>query len=105
MSVYTRRQTVSVHVGNTAIGGSNPIRLQSMTTVSTMDTEGCIDQAIRIINAGGELVRMTTQGTREAENMRLIREGLTARGFASHSLIMTVPIYWARNSIMNTTQD
>ena len=81
MSVYTRRQTVSVHVGNTAIGGSNPIRLQSMTTVSTMDTEGCIDQAIRIINAGGELVRMTTQGTREAENMRLIREGLTARGF------------------------
>ncbi len=81
MSVYTRRKTVPVRVGNTAIGGSNPIRLQSMTTTATMDTQGCIEQAIRIIEAGGELVRMTTQGTREAENMRLIREGLTARGY------------------------
>lgn len=81
MSVYNRRKTISVRVGNTAIGGSNPIRLQSMTTTATMDTEGCIEQAIRIIKAGGELVRMTTQGTREAENMRLIREGLTARGY------------------------
>ena len=52
-----------------------------MTTASTMDTAGCIEQAIRIIDAGGELVRMTTQGTREAENMRLIRDGLRARGY------------------------
>ena len=81
MNVYSRRKTVSVRVGNTAIGGNNPIRLQSMTTASTMDTAGCIEQAIRIIDAGGELVRMTTQGTREAENMRLIREGLSARGY------------------------
>ena len=81
MSVYNRRKTVSVKVGNTAIGGSNPIRLQSMTTTPTMDTQCCIEQAIRIIQAGGELVRMTTQGTREAQNMRLIREGLTARGY------------------------
>ena len=83
MAVYNRRKTISVRVGSTAIGGSNPIRLQSMTTTATMDTEGCIEQAIRIIQAGGELVRMTTQGTREAENMRLIREGLTARGYDS----------------------
>ena len=81
MSVYNRRKSISVRVGNTAIGGDNPIRLQSMTTTATMDTEGCIEQAIRIIQAGGELVRMTTQGTREAENMRLIREGLNARGY------------------------
>ena len=81
MTVYNRRKSVSVRVGNTAIGGTNPIRLQSMTTTATMDTEGCIEQAIRIIQAGGELVRMTTQGTREAENMRFIREGLTARGY------------------------
>lgn len=81
MAVYNRRKTISVRVGSTAIGGSNPIRLQSMTTTATMDTEGCIEQAISIIQAGGELVRMTTQGTREAENMRLIREGLTARGY------------------------
>ena len=81
MSVYNRRKTISVRVGGTAIGGTNPIRLQSMTTTATMDTQGCIEQAIRIIDAGGELVRMTTQGTREAQNMRLIREGLTARGY------------------------
>ena len=81
MAAYNRRKTISVRVGSTAIGGSNPIRLQSMTTTATMDTQGCIEQAIRIIQAGGELVRMTTQGTREAENMRLIREGLTARGY------------------------
>ena len=81
MAIYNRRKSISVRVGGTAIGGDNPIRLQSMTTASTMDTAGCIEQAIRIIDAGGELVRMTTQGTREAENMRLIREGLTARGF------------------------
>jgi len=81
MSVYNRRKSISVRVGDTAIGGDNPIRLQSMTTTATMDTQGCIEQAIRIIQAGGELVRMTTQGTREAENMRLIREGLTARGY------------------------
>ena len=81
MAVYSRRKTISVRVGDTAIGGDNPIRLQSMTTTATMDTQGCIEQAIRIIEAGGELVRMTTQGTREAENMRLIREGLTARGY------------------------
>ena len=81
MAVFNRRKTISVRVGGTAIGGDNPIRLQSMTTTATMDTQGCIEQAIRIINAGGELVRMTTQGTREAENMRLIREGLTARGY------------------------
>jgi len=83
MSGYSRRKTVSVKVGNTAIGGENPIRLQSMTTASTMDTQGCMEQAIRIISAGGELVRMTTQGTREAENMRLIREGLNARGYST----------------------
>ena len=81
MAVYNRRKSISVRVGSTAIGGDNPIRLQSMTTTATMDTKGCIEQAIRIIEAGGELVRMTTQGTREAENMRLIREGLTARGY------------------------
>ena len=81
MAIYNRRKSISVRVGSTMIGGENPIRLQSMTTTATMDTIGCIEQAIRIIQAGGELVRMTTQGTREAENMRLISEGLTARGY------------------------
>ena len=70
-----------VHVGPVAIGGDNPIRVQSMTTTNTNDTEACVQQAIRIIEAGGELVRLTTQGTREAENMRNISRELKARGY------------------------
>lgn len=81
MSVYKRRKAIQVRVGNTAIGGDNPIRLQSMTTTSTMDTTGCVEQAIRIIQAGGELVRLTTQGTREALNMKNISDALKARGY------------------------
>ena len=65
-------------MGNIAIGGENPIRIQSMATVDTNDTEGCVAQAKRIIDAGGELVRFTTQGTREAENMKNISERLKA---------------------------
>jgi len=76
-----RRKTITVHVGNTAIGGDNPIRIQSMATVDTNDTEGCVAQAKRIIDAGGELVRFTTQGTREAENMRNISARLKADGY------------------------
>lgn len=81
MSVYKRRKAIQVRVGNTAIGGDNPIRLQSMTTTSTTDTTGCVEQAIRIIQAGGELVRLTTQGTREALNMKNISDALKARGY------------------------
>ena len=78
---YTRRQTTVTHVGNTTIGGSNPIRIQSMATTDTNDTEGSVAQAKRIIDAGGELVRFTTQGTREAENMKNISERLKADGY------------------------
>lgn len=81
MGIYKRRKTIPVRVGNTAIGGDNPIRLQSMTTTSTMDTTGCVEQAIRIIQAGGELVRLTTQGTREALNMKNISDALKARSY------------------------
>ena len=80
-SGYQRRFTTVTHVGSTPMGGDNPIRIQSMTTTNTMDTEACIQQAIRIIEAGGEYVRLTTQGTREAENMKNIRDGLRHRGF------------------------
>ena len=76
-----RRKTTIAHVGNIAIGGTNPIRIQSMATVDTNDTEGCVAQAKRIIDAGGELVRFTTQGTREAENMKNISARLKADGY------------------------
>lgn len=70
-------------VGGVPLGGDNPIRVQSMTTASTMDTEGCVEQAVRIIEAGGEYVRMTAQGTREAENMANISRELRARGYTT----------------------
>ena len=76
-----RRKTTIAHVGNIAIGGDNPIRIQSMATVDTNDTEGCVAQAKRIIDAGGEIVRFTTQGTREAENMKNISARLKADGY------------------------
>ena len=80
-AVLPRRQSSVCHVGQIAIGGDNPIRIQSMATVDTNDTEGCVAQAKRIIDAGGELVRFTTQGTREAENMKNISARLKADGY------------------------
>ena len=77
----TRRISTECRVGNIAIGGTNPIRIQSMATIDTNDTEGCVAQARRIIDAGGELVRFTTQGTREAENMKNISARLKANGY------------------------
>lgn len=76
-----RRQTNEVMIGNLPMGGDNPIRVQSMTTVSTMDTEGCIAQIERIVDAGGEYVRLTTQGEREALNLKNIKEGLRRDGY------------------------
>ena len=78
---YQRRVSTVTHVGGIEIGGDNPIRIQSMATIDTNDTEGCVAQAKRIIDAGGELVRFTTQGTREAENMRNISARLKADGY------------------------
>lgn len=67
---YTRRASSVAHIGVLDLGGDNPIRIQSMTTTNTNDTEACVLQAEEIIKAGGELVRFTTQGSREAENMK-----------------------------------
>ena len=78
---YRRREASPVKVGVIEMGGENPIRVQSMTTTNTNDTEACVQQAERIIKAGGELVRLTTQGTREAENLKNINAQLRADGF------------------------
>ena len=79
--MYKRRLSSETRVGNIGIGGQNPIRIQSMGTVDTNNTEGCVAQAKLIIDAGGELVRFTTQGTREAENMKNISAQLKADGY------------------------
>ena len=80
---YHRRQSSVVHIGSLDMGGDNPIRIQSMTTTSTDDTEGSVAQAERIIKAGGELVRLTTQGVKEAENLKNISAGIRKDGFAT----------------------
>lgn len=77
---YRRRSTVEVSVGGLKIGSNNPVRIQSMTNTSTMDTEGSAAQVQRIVAKGGELVRLTTQGSREAINMGNIKALLSAQG-------------------------
>lgn len=77
---YTRRKSHEITVGNICLGGDNPIRVQSMTNTDTMDTEASVAQILRIAGAGGEIVRLTTQGTREAENMALISEAVRRAG-------------------------
>ena len=80
---YSRRTSHEVQIGGTPLGGGNPIRVQSMTTTATTDTEGSVAQAKRIIEAGGEYVRLTTQGVREAENLREINAGLRSQGIST----------------------
>ena len=68
-------------IGNLPLGGSNPIRVQSMTTASTLDTEACVSQIKRIVDTGGEYVRLTTQGEKEAENLKNIKARLREDGY------------------------
>lgn len=78
---YKRRESTVAHAGTLDIGGDNPVRVQSMTTTNTDDTDASVAQAERIIDAGGELVRLTTQGRREAENLKNIKAKLVADGY------------------------
>lgn len=78
---YCRRCSSEVVVGNIRLGADNPIRLQSMTNVSTNDTEACVMQSINIANAGGDIVRLTTQGIKEATNLGVIRSALHEKGY------------------------
>lgn len=80
---YSRRKSSVVNIGNTPLGGENPIRIQSMANVSTMDTEAAVRQAIRMIEAGAEYVRFTAQGEREARNLGEIRKELNAQGYTT----------------------
>jgi len=81
LTAYQRYKSHEVKVGNIGIGGDNPIRLQSMTTTNTMDTEATVAQSIRMIEAGCELVRITAPGKREAENLQNIKDELRKQGY------------------------
>lgn len=78
---YHRRKTIEVNIGNTPLGAEHPIRIQSMTNTSTLDTPASVEQCIDIIEAGAHYVRLTAQGVREAENLANIRQELNNRGY------------------------
>jgi len=80
---YKRWSTREVLVGNIGIGGNNPIRVQSMTSTDTMDTEGTVQQSIRMIEDGCELVRITAPSKKEAENLALIKSQLLEKGYST----------------------
>ena len=76
-----RRKTNSVKIGNITLSSAEPVMIQSMLNTPTMDTEACVEQAIRIIEAGGQLVRITAPGVKEAGNLEHIHKALRARGY------------------------
>ena len=81
LTEYSRFKTREVKVGSISIGGENPIRLQSMTTTNTMDTKETVEQSIRMIKAGSELVRITAPSKREAENLINIKKEIRNKGY------------------------
>jgi (E)-4-hydroxy-3-methylbut-2-enyl-diphosphate synthase len=80
---YKRRKTSETQIGDTPVGGENPVRIQSMTNTNTNNTEASTAQIIRIIEAGADYVRLTAQGVREAENLKNIRDNVRSKGYAT----------------------
>ena len=78
---YNRRPTVDVRVGNLFMGGNHPVVVQTMTNTNTLDTEGSVEQCERIVAVGADLIRLTTQGVREANNLREIHQQLRDKGY------------------------
>lgn len=83
LTSYSRRKTIPVQIGDVVIGGDNHIVVQSMTTVDTMDTIGSVEQCIRMIESGCELVRITAPSIKEAENLKNIKDELRKRGYST----------------------
>ncbi|HAK29738.1 MAG TPA: 1-hydroxy-2-methyl-2-(E)-butenyl 4-diphosphate synthase, partial [Sphingobacterium sp.] len=78
---YSRWKTREIQIGDIPMGGDNPIRIQSMTTVDTMDTMGSVEQTIRMVEAGCEYVRITAPSIKEAQNLANIKDELRRRGY------------------------
>ena len=75
-SRHRRRETTPVAIGNVTVGGGSPVVLQSMTSTPTMDTEASVKQTLAIAGAGGEIIRLTAPGSREAVNIGVVRARL-----------------------------
>ncbi len=83
LTAYERRKTITVNIGNVPMGSDFPIRVQSMTTIDTMDTAGSVAQSIRMIEAGCEYIRITAPSVKEAQNLEAIRKQLRAQGYTT----------------------
>ncbi|MBN8666732.1 MAG: (E)-4-hydroxy-3-methylbut-2-enyl-diphosphate synthase [Chitinophagales bacterium] len=81
LTKYGRLKTREVRIGNLLLGNGHPIRVQTMTTTDTMDTLATVEQSIRCIEAGAELVRITAPSKKEAENLQIIKDELRKRGY------------------------
>ena len=81
LTSYKRWKSREVNIGDIALGGENPIRVQSMTTTDTMNTKATVEQSIRMIEAGCEYVRITAPSKKEAENLQNIKDELRKRGY------------------------
>ncbi len=81
LTEYSRRKTITVNIGDIPMGSDFPIRVQSMTTIDTMDTLGSVEQTIRMIKSGCEYVRITAPSVKEAQNLEIIRKELRSRGY------------------------
>ena len=81
LTEYSRRKTITVNIGDVPMGSDFPIRVQSMTTIDTMDTLGSVEQTIRMVESGCEYVRITAPSVKEAQNLEIIRKELRSRGY------------------------
>ncbi len=82
LTEYSRRKTIAVNIGDVPMGADFPIRVQSMTTIDTMDTLGSVEQTIRMVESGCEYVRITAPSVKEAQNLENIRKELRVRGYS-----------------------
>ena len=83
LTQYKRLKTREVKIGNLLLGAGHPIRVQTMTTTDTMDTLATVEQCIRCIEAGAEMVRITAPSKKEAENLQAIKDELHKRGYTT----------------------
>lgn len=81
LTEYRREKTVEVNIGGVPLGGDNPIRLQSMTDTDTMDVDATVDQFVKIVKAGADYVRIAVKTTKDAENLKLIKEKIRSMGY------------------------
>lgn len=92
-----RRKTNSVKIGRLRLSSDEPVMVQSMLNTPTLDTAACVEQAVRIIEAGGELVRITAPGVKEAENLKHIHAALRDRGYSTP---LSADIHFVREAAM-----